>query len=123
MQIITILVAGRSNGTPGPAEVEVQILNEKGKLIKEISESIGNATDNFAEYQAVMRGLQISQELFAEKTKEFEFEIKLSNELVKKQLNNELPIKEIGLIPHFIEIHNLQVTNFSNLKFTFVSLK
>ena len=120
MEKITIFTDGGSRGNPGPAAIGVYIVDAKGKMIKEVAETIGNATNNFAEYQAVMCGLQTAKEHFGKKTKEMEFELKLDSELVKKQLNGEYQIKEIGLVPHFIEIHNMRVSNFPNLTITHV---
>jgi ribonuclease HI len=112
---ITIFTDGGSRGNPGPAAVGVQILDETGKVLKEVSETIGNATNNYAEYFAVVRALQTCKEHFGKKTKELHFELKLDSELVKKQLNGEYQIKDVGLIGHFIEIHNLRVSSFPNL--------
>lgn len=117
MNTITIFANGGSRGNPGPAAVGARILDAKGSILKEISETIGNATNNYAEYFAVIRGLQASKEHFGDKTKKLHFEIKLDSELVKKQLNSEYQIKDISLIGHFIEIHNLRVSSFPNLSF------
>jgi ribonuclease HI len=120
METITIYTDGGSRGNPGPSAIGVFICDQKGTMIKEVAEPIGNATNNFAEYQAVMRGLQVAKEHFGKKTKELQFELKLDSELVKKQLNGEYQIKEPGLVPHFIEIHNLRVSSFPNLTLTHV---
>lgn len=120
METVTIFTFGDSRGNPGPAAIGVQILNEQGQVIKNISEKIGNATESFAEYQAVMRGLQTLKEIFGEKTKEIIVELKLNNDLVKQQLSSECQIKEPGLVPHFIEIHNLRVSSFPHITFTHV---
>jgi len=120
METVTIFTDGGSRGNPGPAAVGVQILDADGKVLKEVSETIGNATNNFAEYQGVMRGLQAAKELFGKRSKEVQFEMKLDSELVKKQLNAEYQIKDPGLVPHFIEIHNLRVANFPHLTLTHV---
>jgi len=121
METITIFTAGEAKGNPGPAAIAVRILDTSGQLLKEVAESIGNATSNFAEYQAVLRGLQVAEEYFGDKTKELQFELKLDGELVKKQLNGEVQIKEPGFVPYFIEIHNLRVASFVNLKFKQIS--
>jgi ribonuclease HI len=120
METVTIFTDGGSRGNPGPAAVGVHMVDASGTVIKEVSETIGNATNNFAEYQAVMRGLQAAKEQFGKRTKEIEFELKLDSELVKKQLNGEYQIKDPGLVPHFIEIHNLRVANFPHLTLTHV---
>ena len=120
METITIFSDGGSRGNPGPAAVGAQMLDSSGKVLKEVSETIGNATNNFAEYHALMRGLQVAKEHFGKRTKEIHFELKLDSELVKKQLNGEYQIKEPGLVPYFIEIHNLRVSSFPNLTLTHV---
>ncbi len=120
MKTVTIFTDGGSRGNPGPAAVGAQLVDEDGKVIKEVSESIGNATNNFAEYQAVVRALHVAKELFGKNTKTMQFEVKLDSELVKKQLSGEYQIKEVGLVPHFIEIHNLRVASFPQLTFTHV---
>lgn len=120
MKKITIFTDGGSRGNPGPAAVGAQIVDAKGAVIKEVSEAIGNATNNFAEYHAVVRGLQTAKEIFGKSTKDMEVEIKLDSELVKKQLNGEYQIKEPGLVPFFIEIHNMRVSAFPNIIFTHV---
>ena len=120
MEKIVMYTDGGARGNPGPAGIGIHIEDENGKTIKEVSQSIGNSTNNFAEYHAVMVGLETLKQLFGKKTKEMAFEVRLDSELVKKQLNNEYQIKEPGLVPMFIEIHNLRVANFPDLTLTHV---
>ncbi|MCA9366041.1 ribonuclease HI family protein [Candidatus Kaiserbacteria bacterium] len=120
MEKIIAYTDGGARGNPGPAGVGIQIVNEQGDVIKEVSEFIGNATNNFAEYLAVATALSTLKSHFGKKTKEMAFELRMDSELVKKQLNGEYQIKEPGLVPLFIEIHNLRVANFPNLTLTHV---
>lgn len=120
MEKIIVFTDGGARGNPGPAAIGVQVLDSAGEVLRELKETIGNGTNNFAEYQGVLRGLETLKQLFGKKTKEMQFEIKLDSELVKKQLNNEYQIKDPGLVPLFIEIHNLRVANFPNLTLTHV---
>lgn len=117
METITLFTDGGSRGNPGPAAVGVHIVSADGKVLKQVSEAIGNATNNYAEYWAVVRALQAAKEHFGKRTTDIQFIIKLDSELVKKQLNNEYQIKEPGLVPLFIEIHNMRVASFPNLIF------
>ena len=103
-----------------PAAIGVQIQSASGEVLGEVAETIGNSTNNIAEYQGVLRGLQALKEMFGKKSKEMAFEVRLDSELVKKQLNAEYQIKEPGLVPFFIEIHNMRVANFPNLTLTHV---
>lgn len=120
MEKIICYTDGGSRGNPGPAGIGVYVTNETGDLIAEVAEFIGNSTNNIAEYMAVMRCLNGLKKKYGKATKEMEFEIRMDSELVKKQLNGEYQIKEAGLVPYFMEIHNLRVANFPNLTLTHV---
>ncbi len=120
MEKIICYTDGGARGNPGPAAVGVYIEDEAGKMLKEVKQTIGNSTNNFAEYQGVLTGLQTLKELFGKQSKDMAFEIRMDSELVKKQLNAEYQIKEPGLVPMFIEIHNMRVANFPNLTLTHV---
>jgi ribonuclease HI len=115
MNEITIYTDGGSRGNPGPAAIGVHVVDVDGQLVLQYAEMIGNATNNFAEYQAVATGLEQVVKKFGKKTKDMRILLRLDSELVKKQLNSEYQIKDAGLIPLFILIHNLRVANFPNL--------
>lgn len=120
MNKIVVHTDGGARGNPGPAAIGVVIADEKGKVLKEIAESIGNASNNFAEYQAVATALDALKRMYGKKTKDINIEIRLDSELVKRQLSGEYQIKEPGLVPLFIQIHNLRVASFPKLTFTHV---
>lgn len=120
MEKIIIYTDGGSRGNPGPAGIGVFVTNASGQMVSEYAQAIGNATNNFAEYQAVTTALSLSKQTYGKRTKEMQFEVRLDSELVKKQLTGEYQIKEAGLVPLFIEIHNLRVSSFPNLTFTHV---
>lgn len=122
MEKVILYTNGVAAGKLGPAVIGVSIEEADGKVVKEIVEAIGNATNEYAEYFAVVRALQIAEEIYGAKTRKLEFEIRLCHELVKQQLNNEAPIKDVSLIGHFIEIHNLGVASFPQVIMTQVSL-
>ncbi len=54
---LTIFTDGASSGNPGPASIGVCILDEKGGMVLEVSETVGYATNNVAEYLACITGL------------------------------------------------------------------
>jgi len=121
METIITYTEGSARGNPGPSAVGVYITKSNGEVVHEVKKAIGNATNNFAEYYAVMLALQTLKQMYGDETAELHFEIRLCSELVKKQLNSEYQINEPGLIPMFIEIHNMRVSSFPNLAFTHVS--
>lgn len=120
METIITYTDGGARGNPGPAAAGVYITDANGKLIREVKQSLGNATNNYAEYYGVMLALQTLKQMYGKKTKDMQFEIRLDSELVQKQLSGIYQIKEPGLVPAFIEIHNLRVSNFPNLTLTHV---
>ena len=120
MEKIIAYTDGGARGNPGPAGIGVHIVDEKGKVLKEVKKFIGNSTNNFAEYQAVATALETLKKTYGKKTKDMKVELRMDSELVKKQLNHEYQIKEPGLVPLFIEIHNLRVSSFPNLTLTHV---
>lgn len=121
MRKITCYTDGGSRGNPGVSGAGVVVKDENGKTLKEVSEFLGNGTNNFAEYAAVILALRTLKQMFGKETREMKFDICLDSELVKKQLSGEYQIKEPGLVPQFIEVNNMRVTHFPHLTFTHVS--
>ncbi len=108
---IVIYTDGGSRGNPGPAAIGV-IIGEKeyGKFIEQ-------ATNNEAEYQAIVFAMKKIKHLIGkEKSKRTEIEIRSDSELLVNQLNGQYKIKEKDLIPFFIEIWNLK-QDFGKVKF------
>lgn len=87
---------GASRGNPGPAAVGVVIRDEGGGVVKQISRSIGRATNNQAEYRAVITALEAAAELGADYVR-----VRLDSELVVKQLKGEYRVKNASLHPLF----------------------
>jgi ribonuclease HI len=118
---IIIFCDGGSRGNPGPAAIGVMIemRNEKGEM-REYSKFLGEATNNEAEYQAVIFALKKVKQLIGKaKTEKTAIEIMMDSELVVNQLNGKFKIKEKDLTPFFIEIWNLK-QDFGDVKFTAV---
>ena len=90
----TIHVDGGSRGNPGPGGIGVVILGSEGQTVEEIAEPVGRCTNNEAEYQALLRGVQRARELGAR-----DLTIKSDSELLVKQLNGVYRIKSPNLLP------------------------
>ena len=91
---------GGARGNPGPAGAGVAIFDETDEVVQTAKKFLGkDLTNNEAEYQALIFGLQTVFELFKEKAelKSLDLEIKLDSELVVKQLRGEYKIKEARL--------------------------
>lgn len=113
---LSIYTDGGARGNPGPAACGVVIKNEKGVLILEASKYIGNATNNQAEYEALVLALEKAKEIFKLGSGAKNIECFLDSELVVKQLNREYKIKNEGLKPLFMKVSNL-IPDFSSVKF------
>lgn len=118
MRKISVWSDGGARGNPGPAAIGV-VIKEGEEILEEISETIGDATNNIAEYMAVLRGLEVLRLRFGGETKEIEVDWKLDSELVQKQLSGEYKIKNPGLRDLFLKIQDLRA-HFPNLSFTHV---
>ena len=79
---------GGARGNPGPAGIGVTMREPRGKVLSEISEAIGHATNNVAEYTAVKRALERGGELGAS-----EVEIVTDSKLLVEQLNGRYKVK------------------------------
>jgi len=117
---IIVYTDGGARGNPGNAGVGVVITDGKGNIIKKISKALGVATNNFAEYEAVITALAALRKLYGKKTPEMEFEFRLDSELVQRQLTGEYQIKEVSLYPQFIKISNARVKDFQNISFNHI---
>lgn len=119
-QKIIVYTDGGSRGNPGPAAIGVAIYNGAGHLLKSYGKAIGIATNNEAEYGAVIFALEKVKALFGkEKIKEMQCEVYMDSELVVRQLNGEYKIEQERLLPLFIKIWNLRV-DFGSLAFAHV---
>ena len=79
------------------------------------------ATNNEAEYQAVILGLEtIKKMLGGVKATEAEIEVRLDSQLVASQLAGTYQIKEERLFPFFIKIWNLRVKDLPKVRFVYI---
>ena len=108
MQKVIVHSDGGARGNPGPAAIGVVIENEPGELLQEISKTIGESTNNIAEYTAVLEGLMALKILFGDQTRDLEVDWRLDSELVVKQLAGEYKVKNPGLRDIYLEIQDLR---------------
>ncbi len=108
---LVIYTDGGARGNPGPAGIGAVFYNAEGERVKELSEYLGETTNNQAEYKAVLRALQE-----AKKLGKGELKFYVDSELVVKQLNGEYKIKNKDLQPLFVSIYNLSL-DFKKVSF------
>ena len=110
---------GGARGNPGPAAMGVVI--EGGSVgKKEYGEYLGEATNNEAEYKAVIFALKKLKQLVGNtEAKAVDIEVVLDSELIERQLNGEYKIKEKNLQNFFVEVWNLK-SDFGSVSFRHV---
>jgi len=121
MKKIIIYTDGGSRGNPGKAAIGVVFSNERGQIIKEFGEYLGDSiTNNEAEYQAVIFALKKFKVLFGKAiAKVSEIEIRSDSELLIKQMRGKYKIEDEKIQKFFIEIWNLKI-DFKAIKFKLV---
>ena len=95
---VVVHVDGGARGNPGPAAVAAVAATPDGDVLGERSAYIGEATNNVAEYRALLLGLELARELGAS-----EVELINDSELVSRQIGGEYKVKHAGLKPLFAE--------------------
>jgi ribonuclease HI len=104
-QRLILRTDGGSRGNPGPAGAGVVIENTAGKLLAQGRKFLGKMTNNQAEYQAVILGLQA-----VKRYQPVAVQVFLDSELVVHQLNGRYRVKDVGLLPLYQEAKHLAAT-------------
>lgn len=105
---------GGARGNPGPSGIGVVLKDEAGKLLKAQGEYIGTATNNEAEYKALILGLKLAGEL-----KAVEILVRMDSELIVRQMQGVYKIKDEKLKKLAQEVFGLK-NNFKNIVFVHV---
>ena len=93
---------GGSRGNPGPAAVGLTLRTPDGKNVYELGEFIGTATNNVAEYKALIRGVEAAKALGAG-----ELTIRADSELVVRQILGIYKVRNAALQPLHARAHSL----------------
>lgn len=104
-ETIRIYCDGGSRGNPGPAAVGAVVIDMSGdspRILGTVSETIGVATSNVAEYEALIRGLEVAAEHEATRV-----EVRADSQLLIRQLEGRYRVKHPGLIPRYRRIQEL----------------
>lgn len=89
---------GGARGNPGPAGAGAHLLDNEGNTVAELTQYLGETTNNQAEYRALLLALKKAQELGAT-----EIEVRADSELMVRQLNGQYKVKNEALIPVYQE--------------------
>jgi len=85
-------VDGGARGNPGPAAIAAVVATPEGEVIDEVGQTIGRATNNVAEYKALLLGIERAAAVGAS-----EVELIGDSELIVKQVRGEYRVKDAAL--------------------------
>jgi ribonuclease HI len=93
---------GGARGNPGPAGCGAVLTLPNGDVVASLNKFLGNTTNNVAEYQGLLLGLEAAQAHGASS-----LEVRLDSELIVRQLNGQYKVKSPHLKPLFDQAKSL----------------
>lgn len=117
----TLYADGGARGNPGPAGAGAVVFDNTGKRLVEVSDYLGVATNNIAEYEAILRGLKkLAAEYSPDMVKQTPLAIRMDSKLVIEQLKGNYKVKHPNLVPRYLEVKNLLARHFGVVTFEHV---
>ena len=101
-KMLRVYSDGAARGNPGPAGAGAVLAKEDGTLVAKVGKFLGTATNNVAEYSALLVGLETALRLGAN-----EVEVVADSELLVRQLTGQYKVKNAGLKPLFAQAQGL----------------
>jgi ribonuclease HI len=89
---VTVNFDGGARRNPGPAAIGVVLRDGDGEVLEKVGEKIGEATNNVAEYRALLRGIELAKAHGAEG-----LELIGDSELVVRQVEGRYKVKNAGM--------------------------
>jgi ribonuclease HI len=96
---VSVYSDGGSRGNPGPGAIGILLFDESGKEILLHSEKIGTATNNIAEYSALIKGLELAHKLSAREVHCFS-----DSELAIRQASGKYKVKNKKLLELYLKL-------------------
>lgn len=90
----TLFADGAARGNPGPAGAGAILLGERGEVVAELHRALGRATNNVAEYEALILGLEEAKRRGIAR-----IDVRMDSMLVVRQMQGLWRIKHPGLRP------------------------
>ena len=98
---VIVNVDGGSRGNPGPAAIAAVVTDPSGAMLAERAETIGKATNNVAEYRALLLGIDLAKQLGAD-----EVEFVGDSMLIVEQVRGRWKVKQEHLRPLLAEVRD-----------------
>lgn len=111
---VIIYTDGASRGNPGPAAIGIHVTDLDSQTIAEHKEALGVQTNNFAEYTAVIRALELS---LAQGVTDII--LRSDSELMVRQMSGVYKVKSEAILPLYEKVKEL-LSQFSSVKFEHV---
>ncbi len=105
---------GGSRGNPGPAGAAFVLSSSDGSVICSAGRYLGEATNNFAEYDALVWGLQVALARGCRAV-----EIRMDSELIVRQMTGIYRVKNEGLRPLFVQAQS-HIDRFDEVRFVHI---
>lgn len=110
----TVFTDGASRGNPGPSSIGAVVYDAGGKEVHTVSRRLGRATNNEAEYQAVIAGLEAALGLGGGSV-----DLRMDSQLIVRQLEFRYRVRNARLRPFFERVVELR-RQFESFKVTHV---
>jgi ribonuclease HI len=104
---IIMYTDGGARGNPGPAGAGAYITDKDGHVVAEISAYFGERTNNWAEYQAIILGLEKLHALYGEALSGMSLVIHMDSELAQRQLSGIYKVKHPDLKRQYEKVRTL----------------
>lgn len=119
---IVVYTDGGSRGNPGPSAIGVVVKKEDGSILQTISQTIGETTNNVAEYQAVVCALEwLKNNYQIIQLSNYQIvQFFLDSRLVVNQLNGLFKVKDGNLRNLLVEIRQLEQEIGGNIIYSLI---
>lgn len=115
MENLLLYTDGGSRNNPGPAAIGFVLKTEDGRTLKKEGRFLGRATNNEAEYHALIEGLKEAKKLNPK-----HLTCSLDSSLIVNQLNGIFKIKEARLRKLVFEVKTLE-NEFDSIRYQYIS--
>lgn len=112
MSAFQLWTDGGARGNPGPAGIGAVVRDNDGEVVAEISEVIGWATNNIAEYRGLIEGMKAALEKGATR-----LQVHMDSLLVVQQMRGVYKVKHEGLKPLYAEAKQI-ARRFEQISYT-----